>query len=201
MTDTLDGKTAQFGAAVLNALPRDMTKATIDRWLGDSTGLKNVLRNTFCPPPQSGIVDCDAQPFVPEGWTVEEHKKMGQMKLKKKGEELFLNGQKLVFLSKRQVKGKSIVGHELRKELGNETVLNANVLDHLLAHPELIPDSWKKDAEDNYRYIFFWGTIYRYSDGGLCVRFLDWFGGEWCWDYYWLGGGWSVGDPAAVLAS
>ena len=48
MTDSLDGKTAQFGAAVLAALPRDMTKTTMDRWIGDSTGLKNVLRNTFC---------------------------------------------------------------------------------------------------------------------------------------------------------
>jgi len=47
--------------------------------------------------------------------------------------------------------------------------MNANVLDYLLAHPELIPEDWKN------KYVFFWGTIYRYSSGGLrSLPLLEW---------------------------
>ena len=55
--------------------------------------------------------------------------------------------------------------------------LNANVLDYLLEHPELIPKKWKK-----YR-IVFWGTIYRFnkesgpSEGKEFVRCLYFYKG------------------------
>lgn len=133
------------------------------------------------------LIDTDANPFVPDGWKVESHRKGGQIEW---------NPERItLYLSKHQKGGKCIGGHDLRKELENQPVMNANVLDYLLAHPDLIPKSWKGKA------VFFWGTIYRSADGSLCVRCLDWNGGRWGWDYNWLGGDWGDDGPAAVLAS
>ena len=131
------------------------------------------------------LIDCDSAPFVPNGWTVEEHKKGGMLK--------FYPAMISLYLSKKQKKG-TIGGHDLRKELANKPVMNANVLDYLLAHPELIPEEWKGE------YIFFWGTIYRSSDGDLYVRYLDWFGSKWNWDYDWLDNDFNSGNPAALAS-
>ena len=86
-------------------------------------------------------------------------------------------------------------GNKLRKELQSRKVLNANVLDYLLAHPELIPEEWKGKC------LFFWGTIYRRSNGHLYVRFLYWFGDRWRWVGGWLDDGWRGNDPAVLSAS
>lgn len=138
------------------------------------------------------VIDLDADPHLPNDWKVEEHKKGGQLEW---------DPAKVKFhLSKNQTDGKSIEGNKLRKELANEPVFNANLLDYLLKNPLLIPDEWKKDEQGNTRYIFFWGTIYRGSVGGLCVRCLYWNGDEWVWGYYWLDYGWDAFDPAASLA-
>jgi hypothetical protein len=80
-------------------------------------------------------------------------------------------------------------------------VMNANVLDFLLANPDLIPEEWKKDEHGNTRYIFFWGTVYRDRGGDLYVRYLCWGGDRWGWGSRWLGSGWDGDSPAAVLAS
>jgi len=131
------------------------------------------------------LIDCDANPFIPAGWSVEEHKKGGPLK--------FDPSKISLYLSKKQKKG-SIEGNDLRKELANQPVLNANVLDYLLAHPELIPEEWKGKA------VFFWGTIYRHSDGYLCVRCLLWNGSEWYWSYCWLVSDFYSGHPAALAS-
>lgn len=132
------------------------------------------------------VIDCDAQPFTPDGWTVEEHQKGGQYQ--------FDAANVSLWLAKAQQKG-SIEGNKLRKEMKGNPVLNANVLDYLLANPHLIPEEWKG------KYVFFWGTVYRYSDGRLCVRFLYWDGGWWRWGVRWLDGGWHGCSPAALCAS
>lgn len=132
------------------------------------------------------VIDCDAAPFVPNGWKVEEHQKGSQFKFDATKVEFYLSAA--------QKKG-SIEGNKLRKELVGKPVLNANVLDYLLKNPHLIPDEWKG------KYLFFWGTVYRDSDGGLYVRYLRWHGGRWGWGSGWLGYGWNGGDPAALRAS
>ncbi|MDD5463789.1 MAG: hypothetical protein PHP62_01465 [Candidatus Moranbacteria bacterium] len=135
------------------------------------------------------IIDCDADPFLPDGWSVPDgcHQKGGQMEW---------NAEKIsLYLSEKQKDGKIIEGNKLRKELKNKFVLNANVLDYLLKNPQLIPEDWKGKA------VFFWGTIFCRSDGFLCVRFLRWSGGQWYWYYCWLDGDFSSDNPAAVCAS
>jgi len=133
------------------------------------------------------LIDCDSAPFVPDGLSVEDHKKGGMFKF---------NPEKIsLYLSKKQKK-RSIGGHDLRKELADKPVMNANVLDYLLARPELIPEEWKG------KYIFFWGTVYRNSDGDLYVRYLGWDGSEWLWSYNWLDYvfGFGSANPAALAS-
>lgn len=138
-------------------------------------------------------IDCDADPFLPNGWRVEEHRKDGVI--------VWDLTKVSLYLSKGQKGDKRIVGNDLRKELAKKPTMNANVLDYLLKNPHLIPEDWKKDDRGNTRYIFFWGTIYRGSGDGLYVRYLCWDGGAWSWDVGWLGRVF-VGDrPAALRAS
>jgi hypothetical protein len=150
----------------------------------------------------SHIVDGNADPFLlpDKSWKVESHQKSDELKITREGEDLFVNGKKIDFyLSEGQQNGNVIGGNDLRKELADKPVLNANVLDYLREYPKLIPDSWKTDANGNIRYIFFWGTIYRNSVGNLYVRCLCWVDGGWFWSRYWLDRDWDSGDPAAVL--
>ncbi|MFA4880707.1 MAG: hypothetical protein WC650_03740 [Candidatus Doudnabacteria bacterium] len=143
------------------------------------------------------IIDCDADPFLPTGWKVEKH----YTDKGSSGQFAWDSANVKLYLSENQIDGKYVEGNKLREELADMPVLNANVLDYLLTHPHLIPEEWKKDDNGNILYIFFWGTIYRYSDGDLCVRCLYFFGGEWSWRYRWLGRGWGDDHPAALLAS
>lgn len=132
----------------------------------------------------AGVIDCDADPFLPDGWSVESHRKGGQWNWDSEQIELWLSGeQKNGWVSK---------GNALRIELANQPVLNACVLDYLLEHPELIPEEWKG------KFVFFWGTIYHDASGSLVVRYLGWRGSEWYWDCHWLDLGFHGRSPAAV---
>jgi hypothetical protein len=163
--------------------------------------VRNVLRGLAEIKSVEHVIDLGADPFLPDGWKVEEHQKGKVVKLERKGSDLYLDGKKIeFFLSKKQFKG-SIEGNDLRKELAAWPVLNANVLDYLREHPQLIPDEWKQDTQGNTRYIFFWGTVYRRSGGRLCVRCLGWDVGAWRWGYIWLDIDWYVYYPSAVSAS
>lgn len=152
--------------------------------------VKAMLREGLAAPVPAveHIIDCDADPFVPDGWEVVEHHKGGQFKWNKEAQKDAL------YLSAAQKNG-SIEGNKLRKELVGKPVLNANALDDLLANPHLIPEEWKD------KYVFFWGTVYRISDGDLFVRFLYWDVGGWYSSSSWLGVvEWRCVEPAALRA-
>lgn len=138
--------------------------------------------------PLAHLINCDADPFIPAGWSVGEHQKGGQFAWSPDAVALYLaNGQK---------KGR-IIGTELRKKLRDKPVLNANVLDWLLQqeNQHLIPEEWKS------KYVFFWGTIYRNSVGDPCARYLCWSAGRWRSRCLWLGCSWGGSYPAALRAS
>ena len=88
----------------------------------------------------------------------------------------------------------SIKGEILAERL-KKTACNASVLDYLIKHPESYPEDWKG------RYVYFWGTIFRSSDGSLCVRSGYWSVGEVVSNYGWLFIGWNGLSPSASLAS
>ena len=136
---------------------------------------------------KSHIINLEKPPYIPyPNWTIESHIGKGKWKWNPKEVELYL--------SEKQKTG-YVIGHDLRKKLENKPVLNANVLDYLYENQELIPEDWKN------KYVYFWGTIYRYSDGDLRVRCLYFHGGVWDRNYNWLGNGWGGDDPAALLAN
>lgn len=94
-----------------------------------------------------------------------------------------------LYLSERQQPGETIQGMELYKELKAKSIpmLNANVLDYLLAKPHLIPKSWEGKRVD------FWGTIYLDFNGRPSVRCLrrwtstsEWESGIQSLDTYWM---------------
>ncbi|MBU2082042.1 hypothetical protein KKH14_01295 [Patescibacteria group bacterium] len=124
---------------------------------------------------KKNIINCNADPFVPEGWTVEKHEKGGQLEWNPANVELYpLCAQK---------SGRT-GGKELLEELTGKPVLNANVLDYLYAHqwsyniPKV--EEWRTERGGE-KIIFFWGTIYRDSDGHPCVRSLYYGGGDGRW--------------------
>ncbi len=123
------------------------------------------------------VIDCDADPFLPTGWRVKEHQKGGKLTWDPCRVQLYL--------SQKQRNGE-VRGSKVCEELGERPKYNANVLDHLLAHPHLIPAFWAN------RYVCFWGTEYRDQDHVGCVRCLCWSGGRPIWrglpiDYAWNG--------------
>ena len=142
-------------------------------------------------------IDCNAAPFIPNGWSVRPE---DQITSAVRGNLIFDSTKITPYFSEGQKNRKMVVGHDLRKELEGKPVLTAHVLDYLLANTRLIPDSWKKNEKGETLNHFFWGTVYRDSDGDLCVRYLYWYGGRWHWNYYWFGEEFGSQDPA-VLAS
>jgi len=126
------------------------------------------------------VINCDSKPFVPPGFSVAEHQKGGQLEFD--SQKVFL------FLSENQKNGKSITASDLQKEIVGKKVLNADVLDYLLAHPKLIPEEWAGKC------VLFMGTIYN-DKGHLCVRFLI---GE-TWGCVWLEGDLYSRFPVAIV--
>ena len=131
------------------------------------------------------VIDLDADPFIPDGWDVwVQHIGDGQLEWNPYAVELYL--------SPNQQGEKMIEGWVLREELRGRPVFNANLLDYLLANPQLIPENWKGWQ------VFFWGTTYRHPYGGLCIRSLYSLGNRWFWDHDWLESGWRGNYLAAV---
>ena len=136
------------------------------------------------------FINLDADPFVPEGWTVEKHQNGGTFK--------WNPNEVLLYLSKLQKDGESIKGNKLREELVGRRIFNANLLDWLMVHQNLIPEEWKHDEQGHPLFIFFWGTIYNRPSGILCVRGIYWRGNRWHCSFRWLNDGWNGSSPAAM---
>ncbi len=158
-------------------------------------GLYDVLTGYAAFKQVEHVIDLDAAPFnqwEKEGTVIDEHQKGGLWKFDPAQVEVgfVVAGQK-----------NGIRGHKLRKVLAGKPVFNANLLDFLLAHPELIPEGWKKDESGLARHIFFWGTVYRNRDNCLYVRGLSWNGDAWGLVLFWLDGDWYDFYPAALRAS
>jgi len=146
-----------------------------------------IQKSETVPTADNFIIDCDADPFVPDGLEVVEHHKGGKFQ--------FTPSVVSLYLSEQQKNSNYISGEKLREELKNKTVLNANVLDWLIAHPHYIPEEWKN------KFILFWGTIYRDSYGDLYVRCLYWRGGRWHWNHLQVDNDFYSYYPAALRAS
>lgn len=121
-------------------------------------------------PTTQHLIDCDIDPFIPDGWTVEQHQRGGQWMW-------------------------NILHVSLHADSCHQDIpLNANVLDFLINNSHLIPTEWKGPCEWKPRCTFFPGTIYRTLGGNRCMRYLFWRDGRWAWNY---AGSASIGTIAA----
>ncbi len=111
------------------------------------------------------IIDCDAEPFIPEGFTLLSHEKGGTIEWEPSTEQ------------------------ERYCHLFNQR-FNTNVLWFLWEHQHLIPDSWGKREWWRWGYgpdSYFRGTCYlsphRHVSHLCLYRAPD---GSWNWGYQWL---------------
>lgn len=139
---------------------------------------------TLPQPSIKHIINCATDPFVPNGYVLDKHQP-GSKDYEFDAVKVFL------FQSEKQEKG-ILVGEELLQELVDIPSLNANVLDYLMVHPELIPESWKNKR------IYFLGTIYLLNDIRV-VRYLYWSKSQWTWCQRWLESGFDHRHFAAVV--
>lgn len=115
-------------------------------------------------------LDLAAQPFVPKGWEVVEHKSGGQ--------ETFGCGSVSVHYHQGQENGKKKTGNKLKEALlPSMPVLNAVVLDWLLENTQYIDEKWMDKT------LVFWGTVYRSEYDSLCVRGLVFVRRPWIWGW------------------
>lgn len=164
--------------------PGDVTMLRSSPLLSD---FRNILLGHAQIVAVKHVIDLDAYPFVPRGLKVKEHIKGGQFEWDPVRVALYLSAE--------QQQGGAIRGYKLRDELRGKPAYNANLLDYLLAHQELIPEYWMGKK------VFFWGTTYNSSNGRITyVRFLGWDDG-WYWHCHSLQVDFRDNDPAAVPAS
>lgn len=131
--------------------------------------------------------------------------KSGVVKIQRRGDVLYLDGKPLyLFFSEKQKNGGVIDGLNLRIELedrgGN---VSAKVLDYLITHPQLWPESLKRrSTQGNKLLVFFWDDIFR--DPGhyrKCVRCGIWEDGKVISSFRWLGNDFGPFCPAASTKS
>lgn len=76
-------------------------------------------------------------------------------------------------------------------------LLDVRVMEELLNHPKLIPESWKRVSP-----IYFWGTVFRFSDSRRYIAYMAWSEKSgWYWNYIGLYQVWNGRQPAPVLAN
>ncbi len=133
--------------------------------------LLSVLHHLSEIVPKEYVIDCDAEPRVPNNLTLVEHRSLGQL--------VWNPTQVKLMQSAKQQADQFVTGFKLAELMSRRLALNANVLDFLLDHPYLIPRVWQGKR------IYFWGTVYN-EQNGQCVRCLVYINDEWTDDYFWI---------------
>ena len=140
------------------------------------------------------VINLDAIPLIPKGWSIKPEDQIpGQRRT-----GLWKWRKEQVKLSLPAYRGgiNWIRDEKFKDNLENKPILNANVLDYLLANPILIPAEWKGAP------VFFWGTIYRDSAGSPCVRYLNWSRkGWWSWEHDLVGWNLSFASSVALFVN
>jgi hypothetical protein len=135
-------------------------------------------------------VNLNADPLIPEGLSVKEHWRGGRLAFDPDQTDLYLSDEQ-------GVEEGGVAGTQLREELKDQRVFNANLLDWLLLpeNQRLIPEEWKDKK------VFFWGTIYCEDGEYLVVRYLCCRKGIWHSDERYLEEIWGPNDASVVSAS
>lgn len=143
-------------------------------------------------------VNLDATPKLPfKGAKVKWNEGSGSVTVERCGDDLFVDGQRIVFHPDAGQQTGSIQGYELRTQLQDQRTLHTNVLDALFENQHLLPENWKLDEQSQTRFIYFWAVGFRDASGRLFVRCLYWCDDGWHCDGGWLA---SAGASSGALA-
>ena len=171
------------------------TNAEFARMTQDAKKLKQVLaviRGTAEIKSITHLIDLNADPFIPCGLTI---RREDQLKEVTCGQLAFSADTLALFLTKTQMV-RAVSGHDILKEIEGQPALNANALDFLLEHQELIPKELKGMK------IFFWGTIFYSNQAEVrVVRYLYWNGLCWNAGAGTLEAAFNSNMPTAIIAS
>jgi len=144
-------------------------------------------------PPSRYTIDCGADPFIPDGFSLVEHIGSGLFEWDPASPRVSL------YFPKLDASGRFIEKEEVLKGVGKLCLLNANMLDLLLASPFLYPEEWKKETYGHYTFICFWGTTYR--NGGVdYIRSLYYNGESLRQHLHRLDRGFDANSPIAVMS-
>jgi len=105
-------------------------------------------------------IDTDKDPEIPKGYKIFRHQPGGMFQFDK---------EKISIIELR-----ATTVEDFLEKFVELKALNANVLDYLLDHFDIIPRDW-------YQSVFFPGTVYLTDDGYHSVRFLHYDGEEYGW--------------------
>ena len=106
------------------------------------------------------LINTDVTPRVPSGYKLLHHTTHGNINIDP--------SQIRLYLSQRQVDSSGVMGRELRDELKGLPLVNATVLDFLLANQSAIPERWYEEMLT----VCFWGTILEHPVAGLSIRVM-----------------------------
>lgn len=88
-----------------------------------------------------------------------------------------------------------------RLKVSGEICLDAGAFKAFWDNRELLPARFKEKINGNTMFVFCDGTVLRSPDGHRYVLYFYFSDGAWHWGCDWLGSGWDVHSPSAVLAS
>jgi len=162
-------------------------------WLKTDAGKKEaedalcLLRDRYIMT-QEHLIDCEANPILPEGWTIIRHYKFGIVKWN-------IDNVSLYVVPKLQEKRNKIRGYDIRDATEGRFALNINAMKYLLRRQCLIPENWRDKA------IVFWGTIARDHKRFPQVFYMYWDteSKRWKRSFAWVGAEFDKDNPAILL--
>lgn len=193
---------ANFHAAVLKALPRDIDPEIARNWEKNGKALTKVLRDVLLPPavsaPEGSViirVDRSVRPSYPD-WM----KDILHPELELSGPAEFDLSKVEQWLHDGQKGGKWIKGEKLYEHLkGNDMLDSCFNLADLLAIQTQGLETFRRFFKG--KAVFGWKSIVRSRLGSLSVPCLIGGGSEVVLGWDWLDNGWSGSFPALRLAS
>lgn len=153
-----EGLLLKFGSAYSAA---SGTSKELDDLASNATlleGILSVQRHASTIVPSDLVIDCDIEPFSPEGLEVDYHAGGGTLDLRTANIDVHRTDDQ---------KTGWVHGLELLRRLSLvDNLLTANVLDFLWVNPHHISGTW-----DRWE-VCFWGTIYKDRHNATYVRNL-----------------------------
>lgn len=193
---------ANFHAAVLKALPRDIDPGVARNWEKNGKALTKALRGVLLPPEISSPanssiirVDRSVKPTYPD-WV----KDVLYPDLEQSGPEEFDLAALGQYLVGKQKTGSYETGNRIHDHLETCGLLDRCLnLQDALAIQQLGLETFRKHFKG--KTVFFWKSVVRFRNGYLHVPYLVGHDGQVELRWHWLNGHWREGGPALRFAS